>query len=181
MNLLEKGAIEIVPPAQRESGFYSRYFLVPKKDGGMRPILDLRLLNYALMKRPFRMITLKQMLLQIFPGDWFMSLDLKDLLSHPGSPHHRRFLRFAFEGVAYQVNLFASEDNYHCPIFFTKSTDALAHEWPSLPLFAFPPIAVLRRVREQWHELILIAPIWRNQPWSLELFQLLEAARGRSP
>ncbi len=32
MNLLEKGAIEIVPPAQSESGFYSRYFLVPKKD-----------------------------------------------------------------------------------------------------------------------------------------------------
>ncbi len=95
-----------------------------------------------------------------------MSLDLKDLLSHPGSPYHRRFLRFAFEGVSYQVDLFASEDNYHCPIFFTKSTDALAHEWPSLPLFAFPPIAVLRRVREQWHKLILIAPIWRNQPWS---------------
>ncbi len=32
MNLLEKGAIEIVPLAQSESGFYSRYFLVPKKD-----------------------------------------------------------------------------------------------------------------------------------------------------
>ncbi len=31
-NLLAKGAIETVPPAQRESGFYSRYFLVPKKD-----------------------------------------------------------------------------------------------------------------------------------------------------
>ncbi len=49
MNLLEKGAIEIIPPAQSESGFYSRYFPknVPKKDGGLRPILDLRLLNYA--------------------------------------------------------------------------------------------------------------------------------------
>ncbi len=31
MNLLEKVAIEIVPPAQSESGFYSRYILVPKK------------------------------------------------------------------------------------------------------------------------------------------------------
>ncbi len=51
MNLLEKGAIEIVPPAQSEPGFYSRYFLVPKKYGGLRPILDLRLLNYALMKK----------------------------------------------------------------------------------------------------------------------------------
>ncbi len=82
MNLLEKGAIEIVPPAQSESGFYSRYFLVPKKEGGLRPILDLRLLNYALMKRSFRMITLKQILTQICPGDWFMSLDLKDTYCH---------------------------------------------------------------------------------------------------
>ncbi len=31
MNLLGKGAIEIVPSAQSESGFYSHYFLVPKK------------------------------------------------------------------------------------------------------------------------------------------------------
>ncbi|KAL0186170.1 hypothetical protein M9458_017840, partial [Cirrhinus mrigala] len=45
MNLLEKGAVEVVYPAQSESGFYSRYFLVPKKDGGL-------LLNRALMKRP---------------------------------------------------------------------------------------------------------------------------------
>ncbi len=37
----EKGAIERVPPAQSESGLYSCYFLVPKKDGALRPILDL--------------------------------------------------------------------------------------------------------------------------------------------
>ncbi len=82
MNLLEKGAIEIVPPAQSESSFYSRYFLVPKKDGGLRPILDLRLLNQALMKRSFRMIILKQILSQICLGDWFMLLDLKDAYFH---------------------------------------------------------------------------------------------------
>ncbi len=84
-----------------------------------------------------------------------------------------------------RVDLFASEDNSHCPIFFTTSTDALAHEWPSLPLYAFPPVAllpqVLRRVREQRHKLILITPLWRNQPWVLELFQLLKAAPGPIP
>ncbi len=82
MTLLEKGAIEMVPPALSESGFYSRYFLVPKKDGGLRPILDLRRLNHALMRRPFRMITLKQILSQIRTGDWFCSLDLKDAYFH---------------------------------------------------------------------------------------------------
>ncbi len=33
-SLLRKEAIEVVPPLDRESGFYSRYFVVPKKDGG---------------------------------------------------------------------------------------------------------------------------------------------------
>ncbi len=90
MNLLEKGAIEIVPPAQSVSGFNSRYFLFPKKDGGLQPILDLRLPNYALMKRSFRIITLKQILPQICLGDWFMSLDLKDMYFHiQVAPHHR--------------------------------------------------------------------------------------------
>ncbi len=98
MNMLEKRAIEIVPPAQSESGFYSRYFLVPKKDGGLRPILDLRLLNYALMKRSFRMITLKQILWQICLGDWFMSLDLKDAyFSHPDSPPSQTILEIRIQ------------------------------------------------------------------------------------
>ncbi len=35
--LLEKGAVERVPPNELESGFYSRYFVVPKKDGGALP------------------------------------------------------------------------------------------------------------------------------------------------
>ncbi len=30
-NLLEKVAIEKVPPSERESGFYSRYFVIPKR------------------------------------------------------------------------------------------------------------------------------------------------------
>ncbi len=84
-----------------------------------------------------------------------------------------------------QVDLFASKDKSHSPFFFTKSTDALAHERPSLPLYAFLLIAllpqVLRRVREQRHKLILIAPLWRNQPWVSELFQLLEAAPWSIP
>ncbi len=40
--LLEKGAVERVPPNELESVFYSRYFVVPKRDGGLCPILDSR-------------------------------------------------------------------------------------------------------------------------------------------
>ncbi len=105
-NLLEKGAIEKVPPNEQESGFYSCYFVIPKRDGGLRPILDLRPINRALGKRPFRMLTLKQILAQIRPGDWFASVDLKDAYFHIQiAPHHRRFLRFAFEGTANQYSV----------------------------------------------------------------------------
>ncbi len=37
--LLAKDAIELVPPADMRSGFYSPYFIVPKKSGGLRPDL----------------------------------------------------------------------------------------------------------------------------------------------
>ena len=76
--LLCKRAIERVPLSMSESGFYSRYFLVPKKDGGLRPILDLRVLNKVLMKRPFKMLTIRKLLAHVRQGDWFISLDLKD-------------------------------------------------------------------------------------------------------
>ncbi len=114
----------MVSPALSESGFYSRYFLVPKKDGGLRPILDLRRLNHALMRRPFRMITLKQILSQIRTEDWFCSLDLKDAYFHIQiAPHHRRFLRFAFEGVAYQYTVLPFGLSL-APRTFTKCMDA---------------------------------------------------------
>jgi hypothetical protein len=46
--LLGKGAIELVPPGQEGQGFYSTFFIVPKKDGGLRPILNLKPLNVHL-------------------------------------------------------------------------------------------------------------------------------------
>ncbi len=96
----------------------------PQKDGGLRPILDLRRLNHALMRRPFRMITLKQILSQIRTGDWFCSLDLKDAYFHIQiAPHHRRFLRFAFEGVAYQYTVLPFGLSLP-PRIFTKCMDA---------------------------------------------------------
>lgn len=54
--LLVKGAIERVPPPERASGFYSQYFIVSKKDGGLCPILDLSHLNRTVKKLTFKMI-----------------------------------------------------------------------------------------------------------------------------
>ncbi len=60
-----------------------------------------------------------------------------------------------------EVDLFASKDNSHCPTYYSKDRDALAHDWPNLLLYAFPPIALLpqvvRRIREQGHKVLLVA------------------------
>ncbi len=63
--LLEKGAIKYVPHSNRETGFHSRYFIVPKKNGVLRPILDLRVLNKSVMQLKFKMLTLRQIVSQI--------------------------------------------------------------------------------------------------------------------
>uniref|UniRef100_A0A8C1XTW6 ribonuclease H n=1 Tax=Cyprinus carpio TaxID=7962 RepID=A0A8C1XTW6_CYPCA len=104
--LLAKGAIEPVPPVDMKSGFYSPYFIVPKKTGGLRPILDLRALNRALHRLPFKMLTPKRIFECIRPLDWFAAIDLKDAYFHVSLlPRHRPFLRFAFEGQAYQYKV----------------------------------------------------------------------------
>ncbi len=78
--------------------------MVPKRDGGLRPILDLRPINRALCKHPFRMILLVQVLAQIRHWGLVASVDLKDAYFHIQiAPHHRRFLRFALEGTALPV------------------------------------------------------------------------------
>ncbi|KAL2095574.1 hypothetical protein ACEWY4_007722 [Coilia grayii] len=123
-SLLEKKAIQIVPPTQSQSGFYSRYFVVPKKGGGMRPILDLRALNRHLRRYRFRMLTHASLLKFVRPGDWFTTLDLADAYFHIQIyPPHRKYLRFAFEGVIYEY-LVLPFGLALSPRVFVKCTDA---------------------------------------------------------
>ncbi|KAL0170996.1 hypothetical protein M9458_035592, partial [Cirrhinus mrigala] len=91
------GDRKTVPSAKMKKGFYSPYFIVPKKGGGLRPILDLRVLNRALLKLPFKMLTLKHILTCIRDQDWFVAIDLKDAYFHVSTlPRHRPFLRTRF-------------------------------------------------------------------------------------
>ena len=92
--LLRKGAIEEVAPSP---GFYSRVFVEPKKDGGWRPILNLKQLKTFLISPPFRMDTARDVALLLRPGDWTASIDLKDAFFHiPVNRRFRRLLRFGW-------------------------------------------------------------------------------------
>jgi hypothetical protein len=123
-SLLLKGAIEEITPGETERGFYSRYFLVPKKGGGLRPILDLRRLNFALYKGKFKMLTLKAIISQIRPGDWFVTIDLKDAYFHiQVVQRHRQFLRFAVGERAFQYRVLPFGLSL-APRTFTKCMDA---------------------------------------------------------
>ena len=79
--LLEKGAVERVSNPNTP-GFYSRLFLVPKKDGAWRPIIDLSYLNTFIDIQSFKMETQMSVRASILPGHWGVSLDLSDAYFH---------------------------------------------------------------------------------------------------
>ena len=109
-DLLAKGAVETAPS---DPGFYSRMFEVPKKDGLMRPVINLKPLNKFVSVPKFRMASVATVGRMIQEGDWAASLDLKDAFFHiPIHRRHRRFLRFIWKGIPYQ---FAS-----CPSAFRR-------------------------------------------------------------
>ncbi len=123
-SLQQKGAIEEIPQSDIEQGFFSRYFFVPKRDGGLRPILDMRRLNLSLYKGKFKMLTMKTIMSQIQGKDWFVTINLKDAYFHiQVVQRHRKFLQFAFGGKAYQYKVLPFSLAL-APRTFTKCMDA---------------------------------------------------------
>ena len=102
-SLLLKRVIEEIPPTQSTPGFYSRLFLVPKKTGGMRPVIDLSILNSYLFVPHFKMETNRSIRACILPGMLTTKLDLSDAYFHiPISLASRKFLRFVWNNKVYQ-------------------------------------------------------------------------------
>ena len=71
-DLLSKNAIEEV--AATSLGFYTRFFLVTKKDGGWRPVLNLKPLNRYLRYTKFTMETQNSILRVLSKGQWLATL-----------------------------------------------------------------------------------------------------------
>ena len=123
-SLLHKGAIVELTRDQSRLGFWSRYFLVQKKGGGLRPILDLRALNKHLKRFKFKMLTPASLMKSVRQGDFHCSVDLKDAYQHVLIyPPHRKFLRFAFEGRLYEYTVLPFGLSLS-PRVFVKVTEA---------------------------------------------------------
>ena len=75
-SLLSNGAVEeIIPECP---GHYSRIFLVPKKNGKLRLIIDLSVFNHFVYMQTFKMETQRKVKDAVQLNDWAFSFDLTD-------------------------------------------------------------------------------------------------------
>ena len=78
-------------------------FVIPKKNGGVCPVFNLKKLNQYLEAPHFKMETVKDVSLMINPNDYLVSIDLSDAFLHVGlHPESRRFLRLKWKDQIYQ-------------------------------------------------------------------------------
>ena len=99
--LLSKGVIE--PTADHPRLCMSPIFLVPKRSGNFRLILNLKRINHYIGSVHFRMETLASILPYLNPGDWTVSINLKDAYHHvPIAAMSRDLLGFTFNGDVYR-------------------------------------------------------------------------------
>ncbi len=99
------------------------------------------------------------------PGEWRLHPEVVELI-------WRKFSQA-------QVDLFASRELSHCPLWFSLThpaplgLEAMVQTWPRIRLYAFPLIAllpeVLERVRRDRVLLLLIAPRWPGRVWFSDL------------
>ena len=102
-HLLDIGAIEKVPESHTSKGMYSNLSLVPKKNGDVRAILDMKWLNKRIRKRKFKMETLRSIISAVQRGDFMASIDLSEAYLHiPILLSHRQYLCFCYNQQKFQ-------------------------------------------------------------------------------
>jgi len=98
--LLNKGAIVQSWPEDGE--FISNLFLVPKSNGKMRPIINLKKLNNFVTYHHFKQETFGFVLDLIQKNDYMSSIDLQDAyFSIPIHEDDQKYLKFVWDGKMY--------------------------------------------------------------------------------
>ena len=118
-SLLSKGAIKQIPKSQAK--FVSRLFTVPKKSGGLRPVINLKPLNQFLHLQTFKMEGLSELKVLLEPNDFMITIDLSDAYTTlPIEEDSRNYLCFQFQDQMFQfcVLPFGLND---APRTFTKT------------------------------------------------------------
>ena len=92
-SLVSKHAVRETTPTS--DSFYSNVFLVPKKGGELRPVINLRNLNGFLPYQHFKMEGIQLLRDLMEEGDWLVKLDLKDAyLTINVAEEFRKYLKF---------------------------------------------------------------------------------------
>ena len=135
-NLLKKQAVKRVQNPGTP-GFYSRIFLIPKKNGKLRLIIDLSLLNRYIEKQSFKMETVKSVRQAMRLNDWAVSIDSTDAYLHV--PIHRQS-QSIFDSST-KVRSFTSRPyrlECPCPLIFSKLMDVIAAFLRQRAISVFP-------------------------------------------
>ena len=91
--LLEKEAIEPIP--HRQAKFVSNLFLVKKKSGGFRPVINLKSLNQFIHTERFTMKTITNLRTMLSKNDWIMTIDISDaFLTFPLDEEFKDYVAF---------------------------------------------------------------------------------------
>ena len=86
---------EVIPNTK---GFYSNMFMVPKKDRGQRPVINLKHLNRSVKSEHLKMEGLHTVKALIQGNDWMAKIDLKDaFFMVPIAQQHQHLLLFTVE------------------------------------------------------------------------------------
>lgn len=122
-----KGAIvELSPREAQMESFFLTIFLVPKKDGKMRPVINLKGLNQFINTPHFKMEGLQTARELIRPGNWLTKIDLKDAyFTIPVYKPHRKYLQFQVEEQAYELTCLPFGLS-SAPLVFTKTLRPVA-------------------------------------------------------
>ena len=100
-HLLETNCIRSLPEMIPD-GWVSNIFLVPKKNGGFRMILNLKQLNEHVVYTKFKMDHIDRVVQLLQEGDFLGSLDLVSAYSHLGIQEgYQKFFQFTWRGKFY--------------------------------------------------------------------------------
>lgn len=100
-SLQDKGAIH--QASLSDPGFVSSLFMVPKKGGGQRPVINLKALNNFVEYSHFKMEGIHMLRDLLRKDDFMVTLDLKDAyFTVPVWINHQKYLRFLWKGTMWE-------------------------------------------------------------------------------